>query len=181
MAAKPAETIHYTTADTTAGRLLIAMSDRGVVWAGFSDPRDDAEALTALAKRFPRAELEIAGDEHASWVAAVVRHAETPRKPGRRPPLDLRGTEFQHEVWDALLKIPPGATMTYGEVAALIGRPNAYRAVAQACKANPVGVVVPCHRVIGADGSMTGYAGLAGVDRKARLLARERPEGERRR
>jgi AraC family transcriptional regulator of adaptative response/methylated-DNA-[protein]-cysteine methyltransferase len=170
MAVTP-ETLRYTFADTTAGWLLVAMSGKGIAWAGFADSDDDSKALAALVARFPQAALELDGGDHASWVAAVVRHAETPGKPGRKPPLDLRGTPFQHEVWDALLAIPPGKTRTYREVAEQVGHPTAFRAVAQACGANPVGIVVPCHRVIGSDGSLTGYAG--GLQHKRELLKAE--------
>jgi O-6-methylguanine DNA methyltransferase len=94
-------------------------------------------------------------------------------------PLDLRGTPFQRAVWDVLLKIPYGETYSYAEVARAIGRPNAQRAVGSANNANPVSLVVPCHRVIAADGSLGGYGG--GQDLKARLLAmeRSRPSGNR--
>ena len=86
-------------------------------------------------------------------------------------PLAPRGTSFQQAVWHALLAVPFGATSTYGAVAEAIGRPTAVRAVGVAIGANPIGIVVPCHRIIGRDGSLTGYAG--GLDRKARLLALE--------
>jgi methylated-DNA-[protein]-cysteine S-methyltransferase len=86
-------------------------------------------------------------------------------------PLDLRGTDFQQLVWRALLEIPYGETRTYGELARTIGRPNAARAVGLANGHNPVGIIVPCHRVIGADGSLTGYGG--GLERKRALLALE--------
>ena len=82
------------------------------------------------------------------------------------------GTEFQRRVWAALRRIPAGTTMTYGELATAIGRPSACRAVGLANGANPVGIVVPCHRVIGADGTLTGYGG--GIERKRWLLAHER-------
>ena len=88
-------------------------------------------------------------------------------------PLDVRGTVFQRQVWAALREIPPGETVTYSQLAAAIGRPTATRAVAAACGANPTAVVVPCHRVIGADGSLTGYRW--GVERKRALLDREAP------
>jgi methylated-DNA-[protein]-cysteine S-methyltransferase len=83
-----------------------------------------------------------------------------------------RGTEFQRQVWAALRKIPAGGTMSYGELARKIGRPSAVRAVGAANGANPIPVVVPCHRVIGADASLTGFGG--GLERKRRLLAHER-------
>ncbi len=84
-----------------------------------------------------------------------------------------RGTSFQQEVWNALLTIPYGQTRSYQEIAIQIGRPKAIRAVGQACKRNPIGIVVPCHRVIGKDGSMTGYSGPLHVDLKQKLLIHE--------
>jgi len=87
-------------------------------------------------------------------------------------PLDPRGTSFQQAVWRALLAVPFGGTSTYGAIAAAIRKPSAVRAVGSAIGANPISIVVPCHRVIGRDGSLTGYAG--GLERKAKLLALER-------
>jgi methylated-DNA-[protein]-cysteine S-methyltransferase len=87
-------------------------------------------------------------------------------------PLDLTGgTAFQQSVWQALLAIPPGATASYGQISSRIGKPAAVRAVGAAVGRNPVSIIVPCHRVVGADGSLTGYAG--GLDRKTALLALE--------
>jgi methylated-DNA-[protein]-cysteine S-methyltransferase len=87
-------------------------------------------------------------------------------------PLDLRGTPFQKAVWRELLRIPYGQTRTYGEIARRIGKPRAARAVGMACHRNPVGIIIPCHRVIGADGSLTGYAG--GLKTNRALLDRQR-------
>jgi methylated-DNA-[protein]-cysteine S-methyltransferase len=92
--------------------------------------------------------------------------------------LDLRGTPFQREVWAALLEIPAGETVTYAELARRVGRPGAARAVGSAVARNPVSIVVPCHRVVGSDGDLTGYAG--GIERKAWLLDHERPSHEQR-
>jgi methylated-DNA-[protein]-cysteine S-methyltransferase len=86
--------------------------------------------------------------------------------------MDVDGTPFQRQVWDGLCRIPYGETRSYGQLAAEIGRPGASRAVGLANGRNPVGIIVPCHRVIGADGSLTGYGG--GIERKAALLALER-------
>jgi methylated-DNA-[protein]-cysteine S-methyltransferase len=86
-------------------------------------------------------------------------------------PIDPQGTPFQRAVWAALLNIPYGQTRTYGQIAAAIGRPDAARAVGMACGSNPIGIVIPCHRVVGADGSLTGYAG--GLELKAQLLQHE--------
>ncbi len=87
-------------------------------------------------------------------------------------PLDLRGTAFQVEVWEELRQVPSGSTVSYGELAATVGRPGAARAVAAAVARNPVSIVVPCHRVVGANGALTGYAG--GIERKRALLSLER-------
>lgn len=89
-----------------------------------------------------------------------------------RVPVEAAGTLFQKAVWSVLREIPPGATMSYGQVAARIGKPRSSRAVGMANGSNPVAIVVPCHRVIGADGTLTGYGG--GLDRKRWLLAHER-------
>jgi methylated-DNA-[protein]-cysteine S-methyltransferase len=99
---------------------------------------------------------------------------------GRRTRFDLplapRGTPFQQAVWRALLAVPFGRTSTYGAIAAAVGRPSAVRAVGAAVGANPIAIIVPCHRIIGRDGALTGYAG--GLDRKARLLALEQRAAE---
>ncbi|MFZ5863804.1 MAG: methylated-DNA--[protein]-cysteine S-methyltransferase [Nitrospirota bacterium] len=86
-------------------------------------------------------------------------------------PIDPQGTPFQRTVWAALLNIPYGQTRTYAQIAAAIGHHGAARAVGMACRSNPIGLVIPCHRVVGADGSLTGYAG--GLDLKAQLLKHE--------
>lgn len=91
-----------------------------------------------------------------------------------RVPLDMRGTSFQRKVWDLLCRIPCGKTRTYREIAETLGRPNSARAVGRAVGSNPVAIVVPCHRVIGSDGSLTGYGG--GLERKAALLELEASE-----
>jgi AraC family transcriptional regulator of adaptative response/methylated-DNA-[protein]-cysteine methyltransferase len=87
-------------------------------------------------------------------------------------PLDIRGTAFQHRVWDALRRIPAGSTASYAEIARRIGAPKATRAVARACATNRIAVAIPCHRVVGSNGSLSGYAG--GIERKRALLAKER-------
>lgn len=84
-----------------------------------------------------------------------------------------KGTPFQHKVWQAMLEIPYGSTQSYSEIAQKIGHPNAVRAVGQACKKNPIGIVVPCHRVIGKDGSLTGYSGKGFIHLKEQLLKHE--------
>jgi len=167
------ERIRYAFADSSFGPLLLARSEQGLAWLSFvtSEEKESAE----LKRRFPGAELERADALREPWVAETVAEAESLGREGVSAaaafPLGLRGTPFQRSVWDALLAIPSGQTRSYSEVARSIGRPKAVRAVAQACGANPVAIIVPCHRVIGADGSLTGYA--SGLDRKRDLLARE--------
>ena len=107
---------------------------------------------------------------HRKTVAAL-KSALAGRKPKNLPPLDLAGTEFQKCVWNALRRISTGQTKSYGEVAQAIGKPKAVRAVGGACGANPVPVLVPCHRVLAAQGKIGGFGG--GLDWKRRLLARE--------
>ena len=102
----------------------------------------------------------------------AVEQAMIGRRPAVLPPLDLAaGTPFQRAVWKALRTIPPGQTRTYAEVAGLIGRPKAARAVGQACGANPIPVLIPCHRVLSSDGGLGGFS--AGLEWKKRLLAVE--------
>ena len=116
-------------------------------------------------------ETLIVDSEHT---ASVVEQLEDYFS-GRRSQFDLvlapRGTDFQHAVWAELRRIPPGETRTYGEIARALGRPGASRAVGRANATNPLPIVVPCHRVVGADGSLTGFAG--GLGWKRRLLAIE--------
>ena len=167
----PGESIRFTLADTSLGRLLVATTRIGVCLVAFGD--SDDELVAEAGRRFPQADLAPATGEHAQWVAAVVRLVDAPASASAAGvPLDARGTIFQQQVWSALRQIPVGQTVTYGQLAAAIGRPTATRAVASACGANPTAVVVPCHRVIGADGSLTGYRW--GVERKRALLERER-------
>jgi len=167
----PGEAIRFTLADTSLGRLLVATTVAGVCLVAFGD--SDDELVAEARRRFPRADLAPAAGEHAQWVAAVVRLIDA-RASARAAdvPLDARGTVFQQQVWSALRQIPVGQTVTYSQLAAAIGRPTATRAVASACGANPTALIVPCHRVIGADGSLTGYRW--GVERKRALLERER-------
>ena len=133
---------------------------------------DDEDALVQdLARRFPRA-TRAAGD--ASLQATVDEVIAAVEKPGTGQglPLDVQGTAFQQRVWDALRKIPVGTTVTYAQLAQFLGAPRSTRAVASACAANNVAVVIPCHRVVRGDGALAGYAW--GVERKAALLAREK-------
>lgn len=162
--------IRYTTAACPLGRVILAATPKGVCWLSFGDTDKQMEA--ALRKEFPKADVSRADADLKPWLDELQRHLAGDR-PHVALPLDVRGTAFQRRVWDALLAIPYGETRSYKEVAEAIGAPTAFRAVARACATNPVAVVVPCHRVVGSDGTLTGYAG--GLHRKKALLDAERP------
>lgn len=160
--------IRFAIGECWLGSILVAASARGVcaIFLG-----DDPDALARdLQDRFPHAEL-IGGDaEFERLVAQVVGFLETPSLAPDLP-LDIRGTAFQQRVWNALRQIPAGSTASYSEIAERIGQPNSVRAVARACGANTLAVAIPCHRVVRADGSLSGYRW--GVERKHKLLRRE--------
>jgi AraC family transcriptional regulator of adaptative response/methylated-DNA-[protein]-cysteine methyltransferase len=159
--------IGYATAPTPVGRVLVAATERGVCAVALGD--DDARLVADLRAEFPGAGIA-EGGEASRWLEAVV----TSLAGGadlRSIPVDLRGTAFQQRVWRALREIPRGATSTYAEVARAIGRPGAARAVAGACAANRVALLVPCHRVVRGGGEPGGYRW--GAPRKRALLAAE--------
>ena len=160
--------IRFAVGECSLGSILVAATDKGVCAILLGDK---PEALVReLEDRFPRATL-IGGDEDfEQWVAKVIGFVEAPAL-GLDLPLDVRGTAFQQRVWQALRKIPAGATVTYSEVAQRIGAPKAVRAVGQACASNAIAVAIPCHRVVRNDGSLSGYRW--GVERKRALLDRE--------
>lgn len=154
----------YTTCQSPVGELLIS---------------SDGEALTGLAMEVQRHGPERSAD----WIEApelpVLQRAVDQMElyfAGRLTVFDLplaaRGTDFQKSVWDELVRIPFGETISYGELATRIGNPSASRAVGLANGRNPIGIIVPCHRVIGAGGSLTGYGG--GLERKQTLLEHEK-------
>lgn len=159
--------IKFTTGESPLGSVVVAATSRGV--CAISLRESEAGAEESLRARFPQAQIsrDDAGLERA---LDIVRERIAGRKLDAEVPLDLQGTDFQCEVWNQLLSIPPGSTRSYLDVAQAIKRPKATRAVAQACGANPVAVVVPCHRVVMSDGSLGGYSGLPGV-KKALLTA----------
>ena len=162
------ERIRYAVAACSLGFVLVAATDRGVCAIQFGDDR--TVLVAGLAARFANAALGPGDDGFADLVDRVVALVEQPGA-GHDLPLDLRGTAFQERVWQALRSIPAGQTASYAEIAQAIGAPRAARGVARACAANPAAVAVPCHRVVGSDGDLRGYRW--GLDRKAKLLARE--------
>ena len=154
-----------TTINTPLGKLLLARTTKGLAGVWFDGQKHHPAPLTAM--RRPDDELlsRAAEQLHAYFAGEGLAFDV---------PLDLQGTPFQRAVWQALLAIPCGETRSYGEIAAALGSASAVRAVGGAVGRNPVSVIVPCHRVVGSDGSLTGYAG--GVDRKRALLELEHAE-----
>lgn len=153
--------------DSSAGRIRLIAADSGLVGLYFPDHKRARNVDATDVDRHPV--LDQARRELREYFAGRRRTFETPLA----PPSERGGTEFQHEVWAALLAIPAGETRSYGELARQIGRPQAVRAVGTANALNPISIFVPCHRVIGGDGSLTGYGG--GLDTKRWLLSLEAP------
>ncbi len=172
-AMKAGETIHYTTAESPLGLILVATTARGLCAVLFAD--NSALAAADLRERFPQAVLRHETAAAGSPMAEAVRYVlGTLRETSTAAtlPFHVRATAFQQRVWQALLAIPRGETRTYAEIAEAVGSPSAVRAVGTACGSNMLAVVIPCHRVVGADGRLTGYRW--GTDRKRRLLELER-------
>jgi AraC family transcriptional regulator of adaptative response/methylated-DNA-[protein]-cysteine methyltransferase len=160
--------IRFAVGACSLGSILVAATDKGVCAILLGD---DPEALVQdVQARFPNASLTGADASFEHWVARVVGLVEAPRL-GLDLPLDIQGSVFQERVWRALRAIPPGSTLSYSELAAAIGAPQAARAVARACGSNPLAVAIPCHRVVRRDGTLSGYRW--GVERKRELLQRE--------
>jgi AraC family transcriptional regulator of adaptative response/methylated-DNA-[protein]-cysteine methyltransferase len=160
--------IQYAVAPCALGWVLVAATARGICAIELEDVPEHLPAR--LQADFPRARLVTAEPEFAAVVTAIVRLIETPAA-GLDLPLDIQGTAFQRRVWSALQAIPAGTTVSYSELADRLGAPGATRAVARACAGNRLAVAVPCHRVVGRDGSLRGYRW--GLERKAALLERE--------
>jgi len=160
--------IHFGIGDTSLGLVLVAVSAKGVcsILIGAAS----ATLARDLQRRFPDAEL-IRDDAKLRGALADVRaFVDAPGK-GLDLPLDVSGTDFQKRVWRALTKIPAGSTASYADIARRIDAPKSFRAVAQACGANPIALAIPCHRVVRNDGALSGYHW--GVARKRELLERE--------
>lgn len=165
--------IRFAVGRSQLGEILVACSPRGVCAILMGD---DPQALVfELQDRFPHAEMVGDDADFHTMVARVVGAIEAPALSWTLP-LDVRGTVFQQRVWQALLEIAPGTTVSYAELAQRIGSPKAVRAVAGACAANWLAVAIPCHRVVRSDGALSGYRW--GVERKRRLLQREVEQAE---
>jgi AraC family transcriptional regulator of adaptative response/methylated-DNA-[protein]-cysteine methyltransferase len=161
--------VTYAIADSPLGRLLVAATPKGICSVKLGDKDDVLER--DLRREYPAAAISPDRTDLARWVKSILTYLN-----GRRPhldlPLDIQATAFQWKVWRYLQSIPYGETRAYSQVARDIGSPAAVRAVARACATNPVCLVIPCHRVVGKNGSLTGYRW--GVDRKRTLLKNEK-------
>jgi AraC family transcriptional regulator, regulatory protein of adaptative response / methylated-DNA-[protein]-cysteine methyltransferase len=168
-ASRPTPTeLHFAIGQCSLGSVLVARSEHGVCAVLLGD--EPEAVIRELAQRFPGSVLLRQDEELGHSLAQVVGLVEAPGQTLNLL-IDLRGTTFQQRVWQALREIPPGTTSTYTEVAGRIGSPKAVRAVARACAGNRLALVVPCHRVIGSDGALSGYRW--GLERKRILLQRE--------
>ena len=167
--AETQETIHWTEFDTPVGMMRIASGERGVVYLEL--PLENGRGFRGWMKRHaPKAKLIEAFEPNSEYIAQVAQYLAGKRREFDVP-LDVRGTEFQRAVYDQLCGIGYGELRSYGDVARAVGRPNAVRAVGAANGANPIALIIPCHRVIASSGQLQGYGG--GLELKAHLLAME--------
>ena len=165
------QTIHFAVADSALGPMLVAATERGLVAVRFGE----ADVLVReLRAEYPKADLIEDPAPITPYLDALHDHLAG-RRPALTLPSDAPGSDFQRRVWDALQAIPHGQTRSYAQVAELIGAPTAVRAVARACAANPVALVVPCHRILRKNGELGGYRW--GLERKRALLEGERHGG----
>jgi AraC family transcriptional regulator of adaptative response/methylated-DNA-[protein]-cysteine methyltransferase len=161
--------IGYTIVDSPLGRLLVGATDHGVSSVCLGE--SDRSLERALRDEYPAAHIERGGAHLTKYVEAIILYLRG-KEPHLQLPIDIQASAFRRRVWDALRAIPYGQTRSYGQIAATIGEPKASRAVGQACGANPVALVIPCHRVVRGDGATGGYRW--GPKRKQKLLAQER-------
>jgi AraC family transcriptional regulator, regulatory protein of adaptative response / methylated-DNA-[protein]-cysteine methyltransferase len=167
------ERIGWCCASSTFGWIIVGATERGLCWLSLAATKAEAEA--SLRDEFPLAVLhrDAALSRWVDAALATVGREKSPAAKSSEPmPMDLRGTAFQLRVWQALCAIPRGETRSYSQLARELGDANATRAVARACATNRVAILVPCHRVVGASGSLTGYRW--GVERKRQLLQAEK-------
>ena len=163
------EKIIYGLHQTQLGEIIVARSDKGLCWMGFMVKGYKGDGFIRMQAFFPTAEFirddrettKLAHDIIAAWDQDTIKEIK----------LDLRGTAFQQQVWKALLQIPKGQVISYGDVANDIGRPKASRAVGSAVGENPVSLIIPCHRVVQSSGGLGNYGW--GIDLKKKILEHE--------
>ena len=165
--------ITYTIILCSMGFLLVATTDKGICSVKLGDTKEELEEI--LYKEFHQAELIFDREIHQDWVKEILNFIDG-NQPHLDLPLDIRGTAFQKQVWQALQKIPYGETCTYKDIANQINKPASIRAVGNACGANPTALIIPCHRVVKNDGSLGGYRW--GIERKRKLLFQESQDFE---
>ena len=161
--------IHWTVCASALGPALVAATERGICAVALGS--DNAGLQAELESEFPAAQLNYVPDDHRFIADKVQQVAAALAGRTSEVPVELLGTAFQHNVWQALMKIPQGSTLSYAGLAASLGMPKAARAVARACAGNKVAVLVPCHRIIRGDGSLGGYRW--GLPLKEKILGQE--------
>ncbi|MGL4881061.1 MAG: methylated-DNA--[protein]-cysteine S-methyltransferase [Waterburya sp.] len=175
--------ITYTVVDCSLGYLLVATTDKGICSVKLGDRACEAAVgiaypkgnrpeslIQSLTEEFKQATIVRDDQSHQNWIKKIL-NLITGTESDPDLPLDIRGTAFQQQVWQALQKIPYGETRTYTEIAQDLGKPKAVRAIGNACGANPVALIIPCHRVTRNDGSLGGYRW--GIERKQKLIEQE--------
>ena len=160
--------IHCTIVDCALGRLMVAATAKGICFVSLGD--DDDTLLAALRHDYPSAEIRHDAKQLGAWVRVIASYVSG-HETQLDLPLDVQATAFQWRVWHELQAIPYGSTRSYRDIAVALGNPKAIRAVARACAANPVALVIPCHRAVRTDGTLAGYRW--GLARKQKLLQQE--------
>jgi AraC family transcriptional regulator, regulatory protein of adaptative response / methylated-DNA-[protein]-cysteine methyltransferase len=166
-----AEVLRYAFGRTSIAAIVVALSKTGVAAIAIAEDLDEAALLGTLKARFPEADLRHDPTATQKAIAAVIDFVERPRA-NIGLPLDVRGTDFQRDVWGAVMKVPFGATTTFAEIAREVGAPRAVRAVGRACSQNPLEFAIPCHRVLRSDGSFAGGSPW-GDSRQSTIVRRE--------
>ncbi len=159
--------IKYTVSDSSLGKILVAATTKGICAIQIADSKEELEDI--FKSEFANAHIIEDNEFLADYLEKIIAYLDNNQELDL--PTDVKATAFQHQVWEALQKIPYGETRSYGQLAQMLNKPKAYRAVASACAKNPVALVVPCHRVIGASGDLRGFRW--GLERKKELLFRE--------
>lgn len=160
--------IDYVLQETGLGWMILAKTPHGICFLFIDD--DPQQSLNQLKLKFPKANYQEKPESFSEELAVVLAYLESPKQACNLP-LDIQGTPFQKAVWQVLREIPVGQTMSYKEVAERLNKPKAVRAVGSACGANPIAVLIPCHRVLTSDGKLGGFS--MGLKRKKVLLKRE--------
>jgi len=163
--------IKYYDFNTSIGKMILFFSSKGIVYLTTMINEDEGDIIKLVRNKFGQA-VKVSSEQYR-FHDQIIEYLTGKRKSFSLP-LDLRGTDFQIKVWNELMKIPYGQTRTYKDIAESIDVPKGYRAVGNALNKNPILIVIPCHRVIGSDGKLTGFRG--GLELKAKLLELERSQ-----